>query len=206
MHAPLQSMKTSSLIKVPARLLLKGDVTGSNETVLSVSAGARTPRGKVEVSLTKGARRRTAVWNAHTNIGVRREGAGDNPPAGGISWDEIPLSDRLPSFHELANFDAGAAWDRLSLEQQRQIGILSLRFGTVGQCEGYFHETLDGARNGFSSSHWTPQVQATAVWPRLHVELVESAARAAFEALCEHFDPLWPQLFGWSARKEVEQP
>lgn len=108
------------------------------------------------------------------------------------------------TFHELAAFDAGKAWDRLSPEQQRAIGTLALRFGTVGQCEGYFHETIDGVRKGFSSSHWSPEVQATAVWPRLHIELVESAGRAAFEALCEHFDPLWPQLFGWQGRKEVK--
>ncbi|WP_456619461.1 MULTISPECIES: hypothetical protein [unclassified Bradyrhizobium] len=117
---------------------------------------------------------------------------------------EIPLSDRLPTFHELASFDAGKAWDRLSPEQQREIGLLALGFGTVGQCEGYSHETIEAVREGFSSSHWTAQVQATAVWPRLQIELVESAARAAFEALCEHFDPLWPQLFGWQARKEVK--
>ena len=116
--------------------------------------------------------------------------------------DSIPLSDRLPTFHELANFDAGAAWDRLPAEQQREIGILALRFGTVGQCEGYFHETLTSVRKGFMSAHWTPEVQVTAVWPRVQIQLVESAARAAFEALSNHFDPLWPQLFGWLPRKE----
>jgi hypothetical protein len=124
------------------------------------------------------------------------------PPAA-----EIPLADRLPTFHELASFDAGAAWDQLSPEQQRKIGILALRFGTIGQCEGYYHTTPEGARKGFMSSHWTPAVQVTAVWPRLHIDLVESAARAAFEALCEHFDPLWPQLFGWlPGREEGRQP
>ncbi|MCK1741228.1 hypothetical protein IVA80_10185 [Bradyrhizobium sp. 139] len=117
---------------------------------------------------------------------------------------EIPLSDRLPTFHELASFDTSKAWDRLSPEQQREIGVITLGFGTIGQCEGYFHENIEGVRKGFNSSHWTPQVQATSVWPRLHIELVESAARAAFEALCEHFDPLWPQLFGWQARREVK--
>ena len=118
---------------------------------------------------------------------------------------KIPLADRLPTFHELASFDAGGAWDRLSPEQQRNIGMLALRFGTVGQCEGYFHDSLQGVRKGFMSSHWTPAVQVAAVWPRLHIDLVESAARAAFEALCEHFDPLWPQLFGWLPGKEVER-
>jgi hypothetical protein len=117
----------------------------------------------------------------------------------------IPLEDRLPTFHELASFDAGKAWDRLTDYQQREIGILAVRFGTIGQCEGYFHETLDAVRKGFSSSHWTPEAQVTAVWPRTHIQLVESAARTAFQALCEHFDPLWPQLFGWLPGKEVKR-
>ncbi|MET4487260.1 hypothetical protein [Bradyrhizobium sp. LA7.1] len=197
------TVNTTTRIRVPARLLLKGDVTGSNETVLGVSAGVATPGGKVEVSLEKAGRQRRAIWNAGTIIVVRRDAP---TPANDDSSTEIPLSDRLPTFHELTGFDAGKAWDLLSAEQQRAIGVVVLRFGTVGQCEGYFHDTIEGVRKGFNSAHWTPQVQATAVWPRLHVELVESAARAAFEALCEHFDPLWPQLFGWQARKEMKKP
>ncbi|MBB4362162.1 hypothetical protein GGD65_003187 [Bradyrhizobium sp. CIR18] len=198
------SNKSSTFVKVPARHLLRGDVTGSGEVVLSVSAGAKTPRGMVDVLLQKGERKRAAIWNARTIIGVRR---GDQAPVEVAAPEaEIPLSDRLPTFHELASFDAAKAWDRMSPEQQREIGVLALRFGTIGQCEGYFHETIEGVRNGFSSSHWAPRVQATAVWPRLHIDLIESAAQAAFEALCEHFDPLWPQLFGWQARKEVKQP
>lgn len=190
-------------IRLPARLLLKGDVTGSNETVLGVSAGVATPRGKVEVFLDKAGRQRKAIWNAGTIIVVRRDA---RTAANDAMSADIPLSDRLPNFAELAGFDAGKAWDLLSPEQQRAIGVLALRFGTVGQCEGYFHDTIEGVRKGFNSAHWTPQVQATAVWPRLHVELVESAAQVAFQDLCEHFDPLWPQLFGWQARKEVKQP
>ena len=76
-----------------------------------------------------------------------------------------PLVDRLPTFHELASFDAGAAWARLSPEQQRKIGMLALRFGTVGRCEGFYHTTLQGVRKGSRSSHWTPAAQVTAVWP-----------------------------------------
>jgi hypothetical protein len=50
------------LTKTPARYLHPGDVTGSGETVRTVSAGVRTPRGKVEVILEKDGRRRMAVW------------------------------------------------------------------------------------------------------------------------------------------------
>jgi hypothetical protein len=114
----------------------------------------------------------------------------------------IPLDDRLPTFNEIASFDAGVAWDRLTSDQQREIGILAVRFGTIGQCEGYFHETLAAVRTGFSSAHWTPQVQATAIWPRAQIDFVETAARDAFQSLCDHFDPLWPQLFGWLSGKE----
>jgi hypothetical protein len=61
-----------ALIKVPARALQRGDVTGSGETVVSVSAGVRTPRGKVDVILDKGERRRMSLWCASTIISVRR--------------------------------------------------------------------------------------------------------------------------------------
>jgi hypothetical protein len=59
-------------LKIPARYLTSGDQVGSGETVVSVSAGVRTPRGKVEVILEKGERSRFAVWGAHTLINVRR--------------------------------------------------------------------------------------------------------------------------------------
>jgi len=111
----------------------------------------------------------------------------------------IPLEDRLPTFAELDGFDASAAWDRLTPRQQREIGMLALRFGTIGQCHGYFHETLDAVRNGFESSHWTPAAQSTAVWPAEHIDIVERDASDVFTEICNHFDPLWPQLFGWVA-------
>lgn len=58
--------------KVSARFMQKGDVVGSGETVVNVSAGVRTPRGKVEVTLEKDGERRLAVWGAYTLINVRR--------------------------------------------------------------------------------------------------------------------------------------
>jgi hypothetical protein len=65
---------TQESLKTLARYLLAGDQVGSGETVVSVSAGVRTPRGKVEVVLEKGERRRCAIWGAHTVINVKREG------------------------------------------------------------------------------------------------------------------------------------
>jgi hypothetical protein len=45
-------------------------VSGSGETIVCVSVGVRTPRGKVDVVLEKNGRRRTATWGASTIIGV----------------------------------------------------------------------------------------------------------------------------------------
>lgn len=61
--------------RVHARNLLPGDIVGSGETVVSVSAGARTPPGKVDVTLTLYGCTRTVAWNAATYIGVERGAA-----------------------------------------------------------------------------------------------------------------------------------
>lgn len=58
--------------KVPARYLLAGDQLCTGETVVAVSRGARTPSGKVEVTLEKDGRRRTPLWGASTTINVLR--------------------------------------------------------------------------------------------------------------------------------------
>jgi hypothetical protein len=58
--------------KIPARALLNGDHVASGETIVSVSAGVRTPRGMVEVTLEKDGRYRRALWGAFTIITVRR--------------------------------------------------------------------------------------------------------------------------------------
>jgi hypothetical protein len=59
--------------KIPARALQSGDQIGSGETIVSVSAGIRTPRGRVEVVLEKDGRRRSAIWGASTVINVQRK-------------------------------------------------------------------------------------------------------------------------------------
>ncbi|WP_407166605.1 hypothetical protein [Bradyrhizobium sp. ORS 111] len=121
---------TSPLIKVAARHLLRGDVTGSGETVLSVSVGARTPRGKVEVALQKGDRKRAALWGASTTIGVRRA-----PVQSLVSPD-----DRLPTFAEVTSFDPVSAWARLSPAQQTLIGELAVRLAVVANRLNYQHD------------------------------------------------------------------
>jgi hypothetical protein len=62
----------NQITKVVARYLQPGDVTGSGETVVQTSAGVRTPRGRIEVVLEKGGKRRLALWGVSTTIGVRR--------------------------------------------------------------------------------------------------------------------------------------
>lgn len=121
---------TSPLIKVAARHLLRGDVTSSGETVLSVSVGARTPRGKVEVALQKGDRKRAALWGAGTTIGVHRVPA--QPP--------VSPDDRLPTFVEVTSFDPVMAWARLSSSQQQFIGELAVRLAVVSNRLNYQHD------------------------------------------------------------------
>lgn len=59
--------------QILARYLRHGDVTaGSGETIVNVSAGVRTPRGKVDVVLAKNGRQRVAQWGASTMVAVVR--------------------------------------------------------------------------------------------------------------------------------------
>lgn len=59
------------MIRVQAQHLQLGDVVGSGELVESVSAGTRTPRGKVEIGLAKAGKFRIGVWGKTTMIGVQ---------------------------------------------------------------------------------------------------------------------------------------
>jgi hypothetical protein len=63
---------TMATEKIQARYLQAGDIIGSGETVNGVSAGVRTPRGRVEVILDKDGRTRMSIWGAYTLISVRR--------------------------------------------------------------------------------------------------------------------------------------
>ena len=57
-----------------AQHLKKGDIIGSGDEVVSVSAGAKTPKGKVEVTLkTKDGKTKTSTWGKTTKVGVKEE-------------------------------------------------------------------------------------------------------------------------------------
>jgi hypothetical protein len=65
------SYKTSAN-SVEAQDLKKGDIITSGDEVVSVSAGAKTPSGKVEVTLkTKDGKTKTSVWGKTTKVGVK---------------------------------------------------------------------------------------------------------------------------------------
>ena len=57
-----------------AQHLKKGDIIGSGDEVVSVSAGAKTPSGKVEVTLkTKDGKTKTSTWGKTTKVGVKQK-------------------------------------------------------------------------------------------------------------------------------------
>lgn len=57
-----------------AQYLKKGDIITSGDEVISVSSGAKTPSGKVEVTLkTKDGKTKTSVWGKTTKVGVKKD-------------------------------------------------------------------------------------------------------------------------------------
>ena len=57
-----------------AQHLKKGDIIGSGDEVVSVSTGAKTPSGKVEVTLkTKDGKTKTSTWGKTTKVGVKEK-------------------------------------------------------------------------------------------------------------------------------------
>jgi hypothetical protein len=119
-----------------------------------------------------------------------------------LSSPTISPDDRLPTFAEIENFDAGAAWDNLTPDQQRAVGMLAVRAGTVGLIEGYFHETFEDAAP-HCDAKWTPDMIQQMVWPRQHLHAAAVLAHDAHQAFCDQFDALWPALFRWRQRTAV---
>lgn len=67
----------TDFVRHPVLALRAGDVLhATGQTIISVSAGISTPRGKMDVVLEKNGQRRTATWNRSTMISIKnREGA-----------------------------------------------------------------------------------------------------------------------------------
>jgi hypothetical protein len=89
-------------LKISVRDLLAGDQLCTGETIAAVSRGARTPSGKVEVTLEKGGRRRSALWGASTTISVVR-------PADLIAGKVEALSGLLSDLAQVAVSQDGSA-------------------------------------------------------------------------------------------------
>lgn len=77
-------------LRISVRHLLADDQLCTGETVVGVSRGARTPSGKVEVTLEKSGHRRCALWGASTTINVVRRA---NAVAGKVETLGALLSD-----------------------------------------------------------------------------------------------------------------
>jgi hypothetical protein len=76
-------------IRIAARALRRGDVVGSGERVICISAGVHTPAGKVEIVLERAGRSRTAVWGASTvSAATRADAQGTLPGAEPIGTTE----------------------------------------------------------------------------------------------------------------------
>jgi hypothetical protein len=104
----------------------------------------------------------------------------------------VPPEDRPPTFSEVDGFDASAAWDRLTPDQQRKVGMLAVRWGTIGNALNYVACADDGVTLG-----WTPEQIALATWTPEQVEAIEPRADDCFQVLGDHLESLWPELFGW---------
>ena len=81
--ADLNESLSEGVKTVPVSSLKKGDkLHGSKLEIVSVSAGARTPAGKMEVTVMddKG-RKVTKVWGKHTKVGVVDDSVNENQPA-----------------------------------------------------------------------------------------------------------------------------
>jgi hypothetical protein len=84
--------------------------------------------------------------------------------------------DRLPTFAETDSFDANAAWDRLSHDEQRRVGILAVRLGVMGQ------------RLNFDHGDWTQQ----------QVRLIQNRESDLLTEFFDGVESLWARLFGWT--------
>lgn len=108
---------------------------------------------------------------------------------------EIPVDDRLPTFAEVENFDAAAAWDRLSPSLQRELGILAARYVSVGMATSY----VWCAHEANPPKDWTPYQIEAGNWPKDQINRAYELSDEALTALGDVHDRIWPDLFRWTA-------
>jgi hypothetical protein len=92
----------------------------------------------------------------------------------------VSPEDRMPTIEELRAFDPASAWDRLSPEQQRQIGMLAIELSIATGLPNY--------ENTYTKEE--------------HAEI----AGRGDDALTLFYDgtePLWHVMFGWQAVDQV---
>lgn len=87
---PGYTLSESSAERVEAQYLRKGDILGSGEEVTSSpSAGTTTPKGKVELSLTKDGKTRRVVYGKYTVVTRLKKGVAEaKKPSAGLTKKE----------------------------------------------------------------------------------------------------------------------
>jgi hypothetical protein len=88
------------------------------------------------------------------------------------------LDMRMPSLSEIKAFDPAVAWDRMTPDQQRQLGLTAVEMATIG-----------GLLN-FENSYRRPEL-----------DVIEERSDAALNRLSTEFEPIWHALFGWADTK-----
>lgn len=82
--------------------------------------------------------------------------------------------DRMPTIDEFRSFDPAAAWDRLSPEQQRAVGVLAVELSVAENLLNY-------------ENTYTPDQRKE----------ITNRGCDALTLFVDGTEPLWPLMFGW---------
>jgi hypothetical protein len=89
---------------------------------------------------------------------------------------QINPEDRMPTIEELRAVEPAAAWDRLSPEQQRQIGLLAVELSVFGGLLGYENSYTQAGRDE-----------------------INARGDDALSLFFDGTEPLWHVMFGWAS-------
>jgi hypothetical protein len=95
----------------------------------------------------------------------------------------VAPEDRMPTIDEIRQFDAAAAWHRLTPEQQRQIGLLAVHCAALSVPQSY--------ENDYTADE------------RGEIHALESDALTLFT---EKAEPMLQFMFGWTAEPADAEP